>query len=197
MERTGYRPGKSFIRFSLLLSFCLKQCFCSGSFLHHSQSKHCHWHGSPSPPSWLQGHVLQGQAGSPGHQQQPVHSRGPMPIWMITSYSMTPRKCVPPFSSLFLLLNLALFFLPLFTLPNMKTLCSRPDKVSTSVWSRRQAAWREERTNQVPALSHSSPGTTMTTAPIAALASSSDTWGYPMSKGHKGGSTVASVYMSE
>lgn len=159
----------------LLLSFCLKQCFCSGSFLHRSQSKHCHGHGSSTPPSWPQGHVLQGQAGSPG-QQQPVHSRGPMPIWMITCYSMIQHRCVP-FSSLFLLLNLALFFLPVFTLPNMKTLCSQPDKASTSVWSRRQAAWREERTNQVPALSHSPPGTTMTTAPRAALASSSDTCG--------------------
>lgn len=114
-----------------MLLFCLKQCFLSGSFFPHDQSKHghSHWHGPSSPPTWLQGHTLQGQV-APLGQQQPVHSRGLMPIWRITGYSMSHHRYVA-FSSLFLPRNLALFFLPLSTHPNMKTLCSRSDKAST------------------------------------------------------------------
>lgn len=121
------------------------------------------------------------------------------PSWIITGYSMSQHRYVP-FPSLFLLLNLALFFLPLSTRLNMKTLCSRLDKASASVWSRRQAAWREERTNHIPDLSHSSPTPppkTMTTSPAAALADSSDTWGRLTSKGRTGGGTVASVCVPE
>lgn len=114
-----------------MLLFCLKQCFLHGCFFHHGQSKHDHSHrcGPSSLPSWLQGHILQGQIASPG-QQQPVHSRGSMPIWRITGYSMSHHRYVA-FSSVFLLLNLALFFLPLSTRPNMKTLCSQSDKAGT------------------------------------------------------------------
>ena len=55
----------------MLLSIALM--LCSGSFLHHGQSKHGFWHGSSSPPSWLQGCVFQGQEVTPS-QKQPIHS---------------------------------------------------------------------------------------------------------------------------
>lgn len=100
----GYWPGRGFIRFLLLLLlFCLTQYSCSSSFFHSGQSKHSHsrWCGSSNPPGWLWGPVLQGQGASPD-QQQPIHSRGPMPIWMITGYLVAQHRCVP-FSSLFLL----------------------------------------------------------------------------------------------
>ena len=87
---------------------------------------------------------------------------------------------------------LALFFLPLSARPNVETLCSRSHKASTSVWSRRQAAQREERSIHAPNLSHSSPGA-MSIVPAEALASFSDTQGYLTREGHKGGGTVASL----
>lgn len=124
----------------MLLLFCLKQCLLSGCFFLPGQSKHdhSHWCGPSSLPSCLQGHIPQGQTASPG-QQQPVHSRGLMPICRITGYSMSYHRYVA-FSSVFLLLNLALFFLPLSTRPNMKTLCS--DQI-------KQAQYMEQKANSM------------------------------------------------
>ena len=108
--------------------------------------------------------------GAPPGQQQPIHPSGLMPVWMITRTWMCSLLFPVPSS------YVALFFLPLSARPKLETPCSQSDKASTSVWSRRQAALREGRSNHVPKLSHSSPGT-MTTVPTVALAGLSDTWG--------------------
>lgn len=171
LEWTGYWPGRGLIR----------SCCCCRFVLDNTPA------AAPSsitvrastvipvglvPAAHLAGATgthSQRQGASPG-QQQPVHPRGLMPVWMITRTCMCSLLFPVPSS------YVALFFLPLSTRPNMETLCSQSDNASTSVWSRRQAARREGRSSHVPKLSHSSPGT-MTTVPTEAVAGLSDTWG--------------------